>query len=287
MAEEERGGVQNVWLLLIAIGLGFVVALIYNVHINNVRQEGRGKQIRLLRVLRDIEPGERLEDEDLQAQGMPKQFEGTLGNVVDEDNRSYVVGQVVNRRVEKGQWLLWGHIANLDTSKPANVISKGNVAMTLPVDQKMSLGDILRQNDRVNVVGRIPTPGGLKTTRILRGVRVLAIGGEGIVPTRSIEPRRKTRRMRTYRSVTLELTPETAVGLANVLTHVSGECWVELLSSQADRSRDFGKINPNLEHMATSPRGGARAGGGGADVGPAPGPGPGPGPGVGTLGDLE
>ena len=41
MAEEEQSGGQNVWLLLIALGLGLVVVIIYKVHILKVREEGR------------------------------------------------------------------------------------------------------------------------------------------------------------------------------------------------------------------------------------------------------
>ncbi|HUT02158.1 MAG TPA: Flp pilus assembly protein CpaB [Phycisphaerae bacterium] len=274
MAEEERNGVQNVWLLIIALALGLVVVVVYNFHIYRVRQEGRGKTISLLRVNRDIEAGERLADEDLQEQFLPKQYEGSLGNVVRAENKENAVGSVVNQNIEKGRWLHWSHIIGGDTAKPANVIAKGNVAVTVPVDPRMSLGDILSQNDRVNILGLVPVGQQLRTFRIIKGVRVLAIGGEGIRPNKVMEWTPKSKQgSRSYRSITIEVSPDVSIQLANVLTHVSGSCWVELLSSSEARSADFGKISPELKDKAASPSratgsgaGGTPGGGGGGVV---------------------
>jgi len=256
MAEEERSGVQNVWLLFIALGLGIIVVVIYNVHIYRVRQEGRGQTIRLIRVTRDMTPGDKIGAEDLLVKLVPKQYEASLGNVVDAENLDFAIGNTVNQAVEKDQWLLWGHITNVDRSRPANVISRGNVAVTVPLEARMALGDILRQNDRVNIVGRLPVGETLKTFRIMEGVRVLAIGGEGIQPDKSANRGPKARRgMRTYRSITVEVSPNVSIGLANVLTHVSGNCWVELLSSKEAKKTTYGQINVQLKKLADAPSG--------------------------------
>jgi len=256
MAEEERSGVQNVWLLVIALALGVIVVVIYNVHIYRVRQEGRGQTIRLLRVTRDMQPGDLIAGEDLVVKLVPKQYEASLGNVVDAENLDFAIGNTVNQGIEKDQWLLWGHITSVDKSRPANVITKGNVAVTVPLESRMSLGDILRQNDRVNIVGLLPVGEALKTFRIMEGVRVLAIGGQGIKPNKSIERGPKERKgMRSYRNITIEVSPTVSIEMANVLTHVSGGCWVELVSSNEEKKSSYGRINPQLKKFGESPSG--------------------------------
>ncbi|MGB2821822.1 MAG: RcpC/CpaB family pilus assembly protein [Phycisphaerae bacterium] len=254
MAEEERSGVQNVWLLLIALGLGVIVVVIYNVHIYRVRQEGRGQTIRLIRVTRDMEPGDKIAAEDLVVKLVPKQYESSLGNVVDADNLDFAIGNTVNQGIEKDQWLLWGHITNVDKSRPANVISRGNVAVTVPLESSMVPGDILRHNDRVNIVGHLPSGEAVKTYRIMEGVRVLAIGGQGLEPARSISgPPKRQAGMRSYRNITIEVSPTVSIELANVLTHVAGRCWVELLSSNESKKPTYGRINPQLKDLAAVP----------------------------------
>jgi Flp pilus assembly protein CpaB len=255
MAEEERGGAQNVWLLFIALGLGLVVVVIYNVHIYKVRREGRGKAIHLLRVTRDIDAGDKLASDDLEKRLVPRQYEQSLGNVVGADTLDFAIGQALNRPIEKGQWLLWEHITGGDTRKPAWQIGQGNVAVGVPLDTKTVPGDILRQNDRVNIVGLIPIGSTLKTFRIIEGVRVLAIGGEGIKVPKSIDDSPKVGGVsRSYHSITVEVSQDVSLKFTNILTHVSGRCWVELLSSREEPNpKKFGRINPLLEKIAAEP----------------------------------
>ncbi|MCD6304299.1 MAG: Flp pilus assembly protein CpaB [Planctomycetes bacterium] len=256
MAEEERSGGPNIWLLLIALGLGLVVVVIYNVHIDRVRKAGRGQTVRLLRVTRDMEAGDKIAPEDLAVRAVPKQYETALGNVVDADNLDLAIGSRVNQTIGKDQWLLWSHITEIGTNKPANVITPGDVAVAVPLDSRMSPGDILRPNDRVNIVGLLPVGnGGLKTFRIIEGVRVLAVAGVGLQPHRSMdrEPARLSAGQRSYRSITVEISKDVALQFANVLTHLSGNCWVELLSSREEKKPTFGRINPLLKDLAAEP----------------------------------
>lgn len=256
MAEEERTGVQNIWLLFIALGLGLVVVVIYNVHIYNVRKEGRGQSIYLLSVTRDMEKGEKIGQEDLAIRPVPKQYQGTLGNVVPEENLKYAVGSTVNDAIGKGQWLMWGHITDLGNTKPANSIAPGNVAVGVSLDARKGVpGDILRPNDQVNILGVLSTQGTtLKYMRIIEGVRVLAVGGEGLNETkgggRNI---RATPPARSYRNITVELPKDVSLEFMNVLTHVSGECSIELRSARAAKSQTDLRINPMLKDLAAQP----------------------------------
>jgi len=237
----------------VSLGLGLVVVVIYNVHMYNVRKENRGKTVELIRVTRRIDPGEKLKEEDLEVRALPQQYEGSLGNVVPGENLDLAVGETVNRGLEKNSWLLWSYITGRDMSKPSNEIGPGNVAITVPLDSKMVPGDILRTNDQVNILGMFGDKGALKTYRILRGVRVLGIGGAGINPGKVETPNRLYKGQRTYRSITIELPEDVSLQLANVLTHVSGGCWVELRRTGDGNPREFNRINPELKKLADAP----------------------------------
>lgn len=251
MAEEQQASGQNLWLLLVSLGLGLIVVVIYNVHIYNVRREGRGQNVELLRVTRDIDPGEKLKEEDVEVRVLPKQYEGSLGNVLHKEDLEGYLGDSVNRRIQKGGFLLYDHMTGTDVSKPSSQIRLGNVAITVPLDSKVVPGDILRTNDQVNILAMIGEKGALKTYRILRGVRVLAIGGEGIDPGKVLKSDSRVKRLRTYRSITIELPEEVSIQLANVLTHVSGGCWVEL--RPISERKEVARINPELSKLADAP----------------------------------
>jgi Flp pilus assembly protein CpaB len=255
MAEEERGGIQNVWLLFIALGLGLVVVVIYNVHIYKVRQEGRGQSIRLLSVTRDMERGDKIGPDDLVVKVVPKLYENTLGNVVPEDNQKYAVGRVMNETINKGQWLMWSHITEVDIFKPAYSIGPGNVALGVSLDARSGVpGDILRPNDLVNIVGVLQVQGSaMKNMRIIEGVRVLAIGGQGLTETKGERTAKAAPPARSYRNITVELPKDISLEFKNVLTHVSGDCSIELLSSRVTKSPTFGRINPLLKDLAVQP----------------------------------
>ena len=250
MAEDQQTNGQNLWLLLVSLGLGLVVVVIYNVHMYNVRRENRGKTVGLIRVTRNIDAGERLKEEDLEIRALPKQYEGSLGNVVPGERKDLAVGETVNRRIEKNSWLLWDYITGLDLRK--SQIGPGNVAIAVPLDSKMSPGDILRINDQVNILAMIGNGGALKTYRILQGIRVLAIDGVGMKPD-GVRTNRVIKRKSTYRSITIELPTDVSKQLANVLTHVSGGCWVELRRTGDGNPREFNRINPELKKLADAP----------------------------------
>lgn len=255
MAEEEQSGGQNVWLLLIALGLGLVVVIIYNVHILKVREEGRGEAVQLIRVTRDLDQGEKIAEEDLVVKLVPKQHQVSLGKVVPGENLSYVVGETLNSPINKGRWLTWAHITGDSSAKPSDQVGRGKVLKTIPLDEKKSLGDLLRQNNAVNLVGHVWMDKSLRTVRIIEGVKVVAIGGLGAKTERGAPTAaggNSRTGMRSYRDVTVELSPKVAIELDNVLTYVNGGCWLELIGTSSSTT-GYGVINPELKKLAAAP----------------------------------
>ncbi|GEM_PF-1732216 len=248
MAEEQNAGGQNLWLLLVSLGLGLVVVVIYNVHIHSVRNAARGQQIELISLARDVDAGEKLRVEDLEVRTVPKQYQESLGTVVTGENLNFAVGQTVNRSLDKGRWLLWDYITGGGGITPAAAIKPGSVAIAIQLDSKLSPGDILRTNDRVNILGMISG----KAYRIIKGVTVLAVGGYGNDLSKIQKSSVTTRAPKTYNSITVELPEDVSLQWANLLTHVNGGCWVELRPTNERPLSDFNIIVPELKKLGES-----------------------------------
>jgi Flp pilus assembly protein CpaB len=278
MAEEQNAGGQNLWLLLVSLGLGLIVVVIYNVHIWNVRNSYKGQQIELISLARDVDAGEKLRAEDLEVRTVPKQYQESLGTVVTGENCDFTIGQQVNRSLEKGRWLLWDYITGGQGPTPAAQIPPGWVAKAVELDSKRSPGDILRTNDRVNILGFIEG----KACRLIKGVTVLAVGGYGVDLAKIQKSNVATRTPKNYNSITVTLPEDVALQWDNLLTHVKGgSCWVELRPANEQPSPDFNRINPDLKKLGESaaaptrgewsPGGTGGGTGGGTDGVPVPG----------------
>jgi Flp pilus assembly protein CpaB len=267
MAEEQNAGGQNLWLLLVSLGLGLVVVVIYNVHIYSVRNAARGQTIELISLARDVEAGEKLRAEDLEVKRVPKAFQDSLGTVAVGEDLPNLIGQTVNRSLEKGRWLQWEFTISGRGEAPSSRIKPGCVAKAIELDSKRSPGDILRTNDRVNVVGFI----GGRASRLLKGVTVVAVAGKGDDPGRVQKASVSARAPNTYSSITVELPEDVALQWDNLLTHVNGSCWVELRPAMEKPLPEFNRIPPELKKLAESAAGPARGelpGGGGTGRGP-------------------
>jgi len=254
---DEAPSVQNKWLLIIALGLGLIVALIYNFHIASVRESSRGETRRLLMFTHDMSAGETIDaKEDLKVVEVPLAItRGLEGVVMLEKGEDYMQydGQPLNRDVHRENWLLRSHIIGGGGEPPsAKIGGKDGVGITLAIDPKEALGDILRVGDRVNIVAMLPDKQGIyKYRRVIEGVRVLAIGGRGAGkrPSAGGSAVFNPSGLRTYRTVTIEVPKETSLKLKTVLTHVSGSIGLELRNPKASLDKNL-KIARDLEHLA-------------------------------------
>jgi hypothetical protein len=156
-----------------------------------------------------------------------------------------VIGQTVNRSLEKGHWLQWEYTISGGGVTPAAQIKPGYLSIAVQLDSKLSPGDILRPNDRVNILGYI----GGKAYRIIKGVTVLGVAGESRDASRMQKSNVTSRAPRTYNSITVELPENVSLQWANLLTHVNGSCWVELLPANVPPSNEFNIINPELKKL--------------------------------------
>jgi Flp pilus assembly protein CpaB len=255
---EQVPTIQNKKLLAVACVLALVVVAVYNFRIQQVKEAGKGKAIELVRLTHDLDAGDKIAAQDMELVPVEKSAAAALGNVIDKDNMNFAIGMPVNQRVVKGQWLQWGQITQQEAAQPSRKISPGMVAVTLSVDPRLSPGDVLRVGDRVNVLGVMALGSQpAKAYRIIDDVRVLAVGGRGArenLSRTSVETPQQS-----YRSVLIEVSPEVSLQLSNVLSHVRGSVWVEVLNPDTGTSPLAGQINPELRRIEAAVQAGEAA----------------------------
>ena len=132
-------------------------------------------------------------------------------------------------------------------------------AVTMSIDQKAAPGNILRVGDRVNIIGMLSVNGGkVQAYRIIKALKVLAIGGRGMASGSTPRGRGMgDSGMRSYRSITVEMNPVVSLQWANVRSYIRGMALVELCSKRDRIPDDAGVINPALSGLTKSAAGAA------------------------------
>jgi Flp pilus assembly protein CpaB len=178
--------------------------------------------VTFLRVTRDLSTGERIKPTDLEMVTIPQEVSGGLGNVLTRADWDFAIKQAVNQPVNKNQWLLWSFVTQGDSALyPSAQVPTGMVAFPLQVDPRMAPGEILRVGDRVNLIGTFTIGDKYANYTILEGVRVREVGGR-IPRDRTAGSSVRTTAddgMSSFRSITIEISPEVAKKLANLITH--------------------------------------------------------------------
>ena len=237
---EETPKVKNKGLLIVALVLAAVVAVVYNIHIIHVRKAARGKTVKVLAFRRNMEPNEVIKSIDLEPKELAARWIEGLGDVVcgeDADPSNFRKVYDLKEGVTRGLFLRWSHIGAGKTSRPSQAIDKGMIAFPLEIDSRLAPGTICSVGDRVMVIGTLSVKGdALKAYSVIEGVRVLAIGGVAGRPLDSSDGRKRLMRQtaqRSYRSILIEVTPETGLQLTNVLSHVVGPVRIAVMHSTA------------------------------------------------------
>lgn len=247
--QHESIGVQNKWLIVIAIVLGIVAAAVYNLHIKAVRSEYEGNSIKIVKLTRDLSVGDRLRSDSIEPCEIPatEAARKSFGNVIKWSQKDWLLaegGKRVNQPVRKDQFLLWDHVTGREGVNPSNKISDNMVLKSIEFDKSQSLGDALSAGDRVNLCGLFSINNQpLQSYRIIEGVRVLNIGGKGAaVESKNVG--------RSYDRITIEVPPSVSLQLDNVLTHMTGQVSLELRPYSSPVPQEI-TINPQLRALAT------------------------------------
>ncbi len=251
--KETSQGIQNKWLLLIAIVLGVVVVFIYNAHVSAIREEMKGKAIEVVEMARDLDAGQRLTTRHIRMAEIPRGEAAAFGRVVRWSDRHRLLvrgGKHVNQKLSKGDYLQYDHLPGGSGLVPSSKITEGMVLRGLQFSKDQSPGDALMPNDTINLLGVFSVGGGKpRMYRMIEGVRVLNIAGRGAAD-RNLSGASSSA-TRSYRQISIELRKDVALDLANLLTHMQGEIGLELNRRGDKPSMNAGRINPDLKKLAS------------------------------------
>ena len=251
---EQTPGVKNKKLLLVALGMGILVVLIYNLHIGQVRQAGKGQQVLLVRFRHDLKKGSMLKDNNVKLEPVPAALAEGLGSVVVL-KQSKEFGQYRTRAltedVEMNQYLRIDHLEGTARDAPSNRIEPNKEVFTLVFDPMFSPGEILRPGGRVNILGKFEEfPGKNKYYRIIEAVRVHTVGGKSLSEPVSIG-RGSTfsgETARSYRAVGIEVMVDDTLKLARLTE--GRMIIVTVLNPKSDLPPNAGRIDPDFEKLA-------------------------------------
>jgi len=248
MAEETQS-VQNKGLLLIALILGLVVAVVYNLHIAQVKKEQSGKMVRLLRYRRDMKAGDVIKADDVASQEVSIYNARAFGNIVTEGKKDTVIGETLNQSVRAKQWVAMEHTIMGLSHTADQAVTPGKVSVPIEIDARMSPGIMLSASGRVNLVGRFALGNGPEQTyMIMENVRVLSVGG-GAPDTGGIMSNPE-RAAKTYRTIQIEIDPHEHLRLLNVLAHIRGPVSVQVLNRMDAPPGTGGVVDDSLKSLA-------------------------------------
>jgi Flp pilus assembly protein CpaB len=255
MAEEVQN-VRNKKLLLVALLLGGLVVVVYNLHIDAVRRAGTGKQVILLRFKRDMKRGEKVTANSLRKVYVDEGRAKALGHVVyleSEADFDAYQDQKLTRDVEVGQLLKPEQLSLTETESPSRRLDANMVAHPLMLDPRLSPGEILRPGDRVNVLAEFQFHGrDMRFYRVIEAVQVHTVGGMGAEEPVDAGRGRLANQggVRAFRTITVEVKPDVSLKLAELTKNKIVR--VEVLSSspRLELPDDAGQINPKLEQLA-------------------------------------
>ncbi len=225
--------VWNRKLLVASLALGVAAVVLFYAYeaLKTARAEESTKTV--LTWKRDGKAGQEVAETDIGSVKIAlTQYQGLLAKPIEDNptNRRTVVGSRLTRDVSSGDYVRPADVVGAALEVPSKRIRTGMRAFPLKVDPERTTGNLLSVDDRIDLIGILQI--GKEQARaytLIENLRVLAIGGKSQSPEeefrmssgRSIVPG-----MRVYRTITVEVTPDTAERLAELLPRVQGRITV-------------------------------------------------------------
>lgn len=252
MAEEM---LWNKKLLVISLILGVAAVALFYLYDTLQRQRVEGDTIQFLRWKRDMNPSDEVARTDVEVFDVSRRtqaaYEGVLQN--SDTDWALVVNNRVNHSVRRTQPVRYADIMGTGAPPPADRISMGMRAYPIQVDPLSTGGGMLRVNDRVDLVGLVSLKGKTRAYILIENLRVLGVGGRGeAADLPGDEPSRRDPGQMVYRSITVEVAPEIALKLTELLPRVQGKLSV-VQRRPDDTTVKFKGVNPALEDVLNEP----------------------------------
>lgn len=246
--------VWNKKLLLISLLLGVVAVGLFYFYDSIQEKRIRGEIIEVLRWRQNMKAGDRIDSRSVEVLPISAGSASLDGVAREGDLATVVVNGTLVKNVEKNHFVFYTEILGHRGGRPSQKIAKRSRAFPLSVDPKYSVGALLSQGDRVDVLGVLSIGGKPpKTYTLIENLKVLGIGGRSKSPDEDFEADWKPTGVRVYRTVSVEVTPQVGEQLADLLARVRGRILL-LVRNPEDTDAKFNeRINPAVLPVLNTP----------------------------------
>jgi pilus assembly protein CpaB len=131
-------------------------------------------------VSKDIEPGTKINRDMLTTEKIPEKY--VHANAISPDDMDILVGQTLNFPLKQGDPVLFTDLGEermrLRMEKLSSKVTKGERALSIPVDMVSGISNLIQPNDHVDILGTFMNlgTGEEATITLLQNITTLAIG---------------------------------------------------------------------------------------------------------------
>ena len=256
--------VWNKKLLLISLGLGVAAVILFYMYTSIQEAQAKESVVRVLKWKLNRKADDEVSKEDVASVTVALTTFRNLESVMkdNEENRSLVIGGHLSRSVKRADFIRFSDILENTPEAPSRRIKMqpddfGYRAFPLEVDPKRTIGDMLRVDGRIDIIGLVSVGGKpARAYTLIENLRVLGVGGRSESPEDRLRRARRGRvadNLRVYRTLTVEVHKRTAERLAELLPRVRGKIWVVLRHPKEPPGTNDGKINRELLPVLEEP----------------------------------
>ena len=227
-------------LIIVAVALGILAVLAYNLHLSYVRNQARQVAFEVYRLTRSYAPGKALKKDHVKAVPVPEGFKDAFSGAIKDGDLENKIGVKFTRPARAEDILTYDMFRHAAADATSKLVPSGMVAKVLPVDSNTTATPILDPGMRVDI---LVSPAGLgRTLTVMERVEVVAVGSRTV----NDPPRR---RGGSFRSVTVAVTPVQARKLASIQSALEEEAFHLVVREPTDAREsitDPSGVNPEV-----------------------------------------
>ena len=167
--------------IVCSVAAGIIAVLLVNHYIKKQeRAIFKGMElVSVIAVSKDVSAGTKLTAGVLSKRNVPQKY--VHGNAVDPKDANLVIGQVLNFPLKRGDPILWTDLREESGRLRlglAGTITKGERALTIPVNTTSGVAGLLRPNDHIDILCTVRSQetGEEATLTLLQNLSILATG---------------------------------------------------------------------------------------------------------------
>jgi hypothetical protein len=242
--------VWNKKLLVASLIAAILAAFLVYIYTSMQESKARGDMVRVWKWKRDIPAGGAIRPEDLEVVEIPISTIDNLKNVVKESDSAHPEEAYHNVKdpVRKEAMVRFSDFGEKGFSSGTDFFTPGKRGYTLRIDPNETPAN-LRVKGFIDIRGRVRVAGATRDLWILKNVRVVGIGGEGLgtdidAGSTGVPVRAAGQRM--FRSIEIELDPDVCGQMFQVEAFVEKFKIFDRKTGDGGDPRNDGKLDKDV-----------------------------------------